>query len=210
MPETNLERRLRKLPLRAQLAFAARCARRVQPLATRLSDDLANHEAVERAIAVAEQFARGHLPNHAEPESAYEGARDAARAAWDAGDHTASRARDAAAYAAQAAGYASQGPRLGPAANASRAAFYADNDGSDAAGAVKARAAFDEAASSHLTKLARLKLGTFPQFGDPIDPSESGPLGPLWPKGAPEGWPDHRPTDSPRMGQLGERVDGID
>ena len=195
MAETSLQRRLRRLPLRAQVAFAARCARRVQPLATRLSDDPANHEAVERAIRVAEQLARGDRVTPVEAESAYEGARDAVRAAWDAGDPTASRARDAAAYAAQAASYASQGPRLGPAANASRAAFYAYNDSSDAANVVKARAAFDAAASSNLTKLARLKLGAFPKLGDPIDPSESGPLGPLWPKGAPEGWSDDRTTD---------------
>jgi len=39
-----------------------------------------------------------------------------------------------------------------------------------------------------------LKLGggqgqTSGEMGDPIDISEDGPLGPLWPGGAPEDWP---------------------
>jgi hypothetical protein len=162
MAESHVQRRLGRLPWRAQVAFAARCARRVQPLATRLSDSPANHEAVERAIRLAEQLARGDRSAHPEAGSAYEDARDAARSAWDAGDHPASRARDAA-YAAQAAGHVCRGTRLGPAADASRAAFYACNDGSDAANAVKARAAFDEAASSDLTKQARRRLGASPK-----------------------------------------------
>jgi hypothetical protein len=210
MAESGLQRRLRRLPLRAQLAFAARCARRVQPLATRVPDDPAKHEAVERAIHVAEQLARGDRVTQAEAGSAYDGARDAARSAWDGGDPTASRARDAAAYTAQAASHVRPGSRLGPAADASRAAFYAYNDSGDAANAVEARATFDAAASSDLTQLARLKLGTSPNLGAAIDPSESGPLGPLWPKGAPEGWPDDRTTDSPRTGPWGEPGEGID
>ena len=108
MAESRLQRRLERLPLRAQLAFAARCARRVQPLSTRFSDGLGNHEALERAIQVAEQFARGDRVTQVEAASAYEGARAAARSAWNAGDPTASRARDAAAYAAQAAGHATR------------------------------------------------------------------------------------------------------
>jgi hypothetical protein len=31
-----------------------------------------------------------------------------------------------------------------------------------------------------------LELGDPGKFGQPIDPSESGPLGSLWPKGAPD------------------------
>ena len=86
MAESRLQRRLERLPLRAQLAFAARCARRVQPPSTRFSDGLGNHEALERAIQVAEQFARGDRVTQVEAASAYEGARAAARSAWNAGD----------------------------------------------------------------------------------------------------------------------------
>ena len=42
----SIEDRLKELPLRAVVAFAARCARRVQPLTKRLPKD--GREAVER------------------------------------------------------------------------------------------------------------------------------------------------------------------
>ncbi len=35
-------------------------------------------------------------------------------------------------------------------------------------------------------RILELKAGHFPKRGEPIDPREDGPLGPLWPDGEPE------------------------
>src|SRR4051812_12816304 len=57
------EEELKRLPLRAIVAYAARCARRVRPL-YRLPDDVHDRErdeaAVSRAITLAEEFADGY------------------------------------------------------------------------------------------------------------------------------------------------------
>ena len=50
---------------------------------------------------------------------------------------------------------------------------------------IEPRAAW-AAASSDLDRLIGLKLGEPDTLGAPIDQSESGPLGPLWPRGMPE------------------------
>jgi hypothetical protein len=179
MAKVVIENRLRRRALRAQVAFAARCARRVQPLTNRRFADRHKHEAVERAIALAEQFAGGiSVKPHA--GRAADAAREVARAAWTAQDITASRAADAATYAAQAAGAHTAAGRV------AEAAFYAYSDAAAAANAAGARDAFFAASVRDLAKLARLKLGAFPELGAPIDPSESGALGPLWPEGQPE------------------------
>lgn len=39
-----------------------------------------------------------------------------------------------------------------------------------------------EGATTDYKLLRRLAVGTYPQAGEPIDPSPKGPLGPLWPK----------------------------
>jgi hypothetical protein len=54
---------LKGLPLRAIVAFAARCARRVEPLAQLPEGNPrreSRREAVEAALRMAESFARGH------------------------------------------------------------------------------------------------------------------------------------------------------
>jgi hypothetical protein len=80
----------------------------------------------------------------------------------------------------EAAGYAGRGRKAHRPADATRAACYAYTD---AANATDAWAAFAAAASSSRTTLARLRLGSFPELGGPIDPSESGPLGPFVARG---------------------------
>ncbi|MBV8267761.1 MAG: hypothetical protein JO252_15655, partial [Planctomycetaceae bacterium] len=79
------------------------------------------------------------------------------------------------------------------AANAARAAdIAADADAAEAT----AEAAWDTgraAARGDLQRLRALKLGRPRTLGQPIDPAEGGPLGPLWPGGAPA-WYTHPPT----------------
>ena len=92
---------LKVLPLRAIVAFAARCARRVEPLAQLPEGDArreSRRTAVDAALRMAEAFARG---TDAPPDESVVAAIDATR---DAGDESAgSSAVSAAAQAAHAA-----------------------------------------------------------------------------------------------------------
>src|SRR5512135_3938747 len=214
MSTEDLHDQLTELPLRAIVAFAVRCARRVQPLGHVLTEY--RQVEVEDAIASAEGFARGGKAVRAAGAAARAAnaaraaarAVDAARAAaakaaadsdWvDADDAEAAdawaeapvRAADAAACAARAA-------------NAARAADIAAADASAAgADADTARAAWDtgrdaarDAARGDLHRLRALDLGRPGTLGKPIDPAEDGPLGPLWLDGAPD-WYAHPPTPS--------------
>ena len=214
MSSEDLHEQLTELPLRAIVAFAVRCARRVQPLGHVLTEY--RQVEVEDAIASAEGFARGGKAVRAAGAAARAAnaaraaarAVDAARAAaakaaadsdWvDADDAEAAAAwADAAVRAADAAACAAR------AANAARAADIAAADAAAAAAAEDtARAAWDTgraaaraAARGDLQRLGALKLGRPGTLGQPIDPAEEGPLGPLWPGGAPD-WYTHPPTPS--------------
>src|SRR5206468_10583972 len=69
LPDFTVEH-LRQLPLRAIVAFAARCARRVEPLAQLPEGDPrreTRREAVEAALRMAEAFARGSDAPPADP-----------------------------------------------------------------------------------------------------------------------------------------------
>lgn len=121
-------------------------------------------------------------------QDAADDAREVAMAAWSAGATAAQAAANSAANAAMSV------------VAFNRAAFYAYTDASDALPtrtAADARAAFEAACSADLAKLARLKLGAFPERGDPIDPSENGPLGLLWPRVRPDWWHNPRMTETP-------------
>jgi len=213
MSSENLHEQLTELPLRAIVAFAVRCARRVQPLGHVLTEY--RQIEVDDAIASAEGFARGGKAVRAAGAAARAAnaaraaarAVDAARAAaakaaadseWvDADDAAAAAAwANAAVHAADAAACAAR------AANAARAADVAAADAAAAAEAAEdtARAAWDTgraaaraAARGDLQRLRALKLGRPGTLGQPIDPAEGGPLGPLWPGGAPA-WYTHPPT----------------
>jgi hypothetical protein len=174
----DIRERLAQLPHHAVVAFAARCARRVQPLTHVLPQQ--DRDAIDRALASAEAFAKGAADagaNAARADAraadagadavARSAARSAARA-WTAAARAAARA-DAAADAADAADWA---------ATAAAAADWAAN--------AAARGAARAAASSDLDRLIALNPGEPDAQGAPIDPSEAGPLGPLWPQGVPE------------------------
>jgi hypothetical protein len=157
MAEETIEDRLRTLPLRAIVAFAARCARRVELLGRSLV--VLDRSAIHNAIEIAEVFARGEIGKFAAV-----GAADAATA-------RAARAADAALTVGSADDAASYSARAAAAAGAASYAAY---------GAARATARSD------IQQLVALHLGQPGELGNPIDPSEAGPLGPLWPERAPD------------------------
>jgi hypothetical protein len=174
--------RLAQLPHHAVVAFAARCARRVQPLTHALPQQ--GRDAIDRAIASAKAFAKGTAA----------AAADDAAARADAARADAARADAEAAVAAKAAVAARAGADVAwaDAADVARADAAGDAaawaaDAALVAGAAAAdEAAAWAAASSDLERLIALKRGEPDTLGAPIDQSESGPLGPLWPQGMPE------------------------
>jgi len=179
---------LKKLPLGAIVAYAVRCARRVQPLYGRAAGGakLAKHEAaVEEAISLAENFCLRHDVHAAAYGAAY-AARDAVDTA------VAQDAARVASGAARAAAYAFDIPQSAVyehAIYASRVAAEAD-DAAQAAVRAADHAWADAqavaaAARGDFERLLKLNHGTYPKVGDPIDPAEYGPLGPLWPEGPP-------------------------
>ena len=170
MATEDIRERLAKLPHHAVVAFAARCARRVQPL-THILPQQTGTQSTGRC-ASAEAFAKGAAAARAAAARADARAAAARAAAARAADAwTAARAAaDAAAAAAAAAD--------DWAAHTAAAAAWAD--------AAAARADARAAAASDLDWLIVLNPGEPDALGAPIDPSEAGPLGPLWPQGVPE------------------------
>ncbi len=190
----------KKLPLRAIVTFAARCARRVEQLAIPPDDD-PEHErcvlAVSDAIQMAENFARGLPCTSYEPViSAIEASRDAARgalvreAAMSAvvqAAYTAATALNAVALLGEPEERHLFGPPTRPfehladvtAELAALDAFTAAVDASDAVGYSDG---FIKGAVGDYVRLLSLNLGSYPQAGQPIDPSPNGPLGPFWPE----------------------------
>lgn len=174
------EEELRQLPRWAVVAFTARCARRAQPLFTMNWPQAPDEhvKAVEAAITLAESSARVGRANGSAAVVAAVAARAAATAAEDYPDAI-TAAADAAYYAASDAGRAATA--VHDAAYAPTAAYYA----AVAAGALAAvRIAATRADFELLQSLALIA-----EWSDesPVDPDL---LGPLWPQGAPEGWPE--------------------
>jgi hypothetical protein len=191
---------LKRLPLRAIVALAARCARRVENLAL-LPDEHPDKErcrvAVDSAIRLAEDFARDA------PCTSFEsviGEVEASRTVADRG-FLRDVAMSAVVQAARAAAAAQHVPQLraepeeshmfGAAkpnpfphladVTADLAAREAFTAAMDAAAATGHADDFVNAGITDYEKLLRLDLGSYPQVGKPIDTSSHGPLGPLWP-----------------------------
>jgi hypothetical protein len=189
---------LKKLPLRAIVALAARCARRVEHLSV-LPEGHADMDryrtAIDGAIRLAEDFARDS-PCQAVKSVIREV--EACRAIAQ-GDYVRETAVAAVVFSAHAAAAAMEGLGLRdePAevsvmgtrqpnpflqlANvaadlAARDAFTA---AVDAAGAAGHTDKFTKAAVQDYQSLLRLGLGIFPEAGQPIDPAPAGPLGGL-------------------------------
>jgi hypothetical protein len=230
MTLAEVQTELRKLPLTAIVAFAARCARRVQPiywLPPGTPDRTMMTGAVDRAISLAEQFARERWASAADSAMPLAASAAASIAAHEADHHQAYPARGAACAAAQSASLAGGAARqaakaIRDAPVASKFAKYsrphaadnpvADSDfvvdsAADASAYADDAAAFvanageiasenastdvDVAPTTHAAqhdrmRLLSLQLGAPLSLGDPIDAREAGPLGPLWPSGAPD------------------------
>jgi hypothetical protein len=187
---------LKVLPLRATVAFAARCARRVEPLAQLPEGDAGRESrrtAVDAALRMAEAFARD---TGGAPDESVVAAIDAIRDA--AGESAGSSALSAAAQAAHAAAsawhagssalegkasgkHATQAGQTSGALTHVTADLAALNAYTAAAGAFVSVGYNNEdfvgAALRDYDTLVRLKLGRYPELGNPVDPSPGGPLG---------------------------------
>jgi hypothetical protein len=175
------------LPMRANVAFAVRCAQRLRPCFKLPAEAPRRREqtaAVDDAIRVATTFCRG-LPE--EPGRATAAARAAGVVAEETGDFT-RYAPYAAAHAASAAASAEAIVcKSASASPISEVVAFAFGAGRVVAANVDAYAHELVVAALHtdLVKLLALAGGTSADLGPPVDPSESGPLGPLWPAGMP-------------------------
>ena len=196
---------LKKLPLRAIVAFAARCARRVEHLA--LPPD--GHPEEERwprrsrrRSQVAEDFARGlPCPTAESAVLAVEAGQEAAQGDLSRENAYAAVVRTAHATATAIHAIAvreeppekplvSGSPTISPACRTWRTSrptwprWGPITAAMDAAEAVASTDEFTLWAALDYRKLLELKLGEYPEAGQPIDPSPEGPLGPLRPEAA--------------------------
>jgi hypothetical protein len=191
---------LKRLPLRAIVAFATRCARRVQALAQLPEGHPGRErlqEAIEAALRMAEEFASGSTVPLA--DSVVE-AVDASRLiegiplSTDQAAAAASEAAHAAASSWRLIGSrgaeedepgelkTAKARKFFGAVTAVTAdlaalnAFTAAVEAYDAVGYHNEE--FVAAAVNDYNRLLRLELGSYPEAGGPIDPSPGGPLGP--------------------------------
>jgi hypothetical protein len=174
----ELLEQLEQLPLRAIVAVAARCVRRVQRLvAQSVIDPVAKH-AVERAIQSAEAVTMLDSPGLAEAVG---------RAGFELTTHYAREDTGRVATAIRAAATVAHAAYFAAAAADERgyggyASWHASRAVGLAAAADDDKALAFAAAAVDIQKLLELKLGGHWELGRPIDPSENGPLGPLWPE----------------------------
>ena len=189
---------LKKLPLRAIVALAARCARRVEYLSL-LPDGHPDRDrcrtAIDGAIRLAEDFARGSpcpaVPIRDPGCRGLSGDRAGRVRARDGGrrgrvDGPRGRGGDGRPRPARRAGgsqpdghaTAEPFPQLANVAAdlAARDAFTAAVDAAVAAGFGDE---FIKGAMQDYQTLLKLGLGSYPEAGQPIDPSPAGPLGQL-------------------------------
>jgi hypothetical protein len=189
---------LKKLPLRAIVALAARCARRVESLSL-LPDGHPDMDrcrtAIDGAIRLAEDFARGSPCPAVRPviqdveacrplaEGDY--VRETAVAAGEWTSHAAAAAMESLGLRDEPAEVSVMGtrqpnpfPQLANVAAdlAARDAFTAAVDAAVAAGFGDE---FIKGAMQDYQALLKLGLGRYPEAGHPIDPSPAGPLGQL-------------------------------
>jgi hypothetical protein len=169
------------LPLRAVVAYAARCARRARPQYVGAEEDV-----LDQAILIAERFAQGKLlpfgfsldvPYRVAkttitpfPTMAAYSAAHAAQAAVLASDPGDKDRRDVAFWAYQAS--VASGSALLPSANPMLMPDVSERR------LQAQRADYDS--------LMSLNLGKFPDLGQPVAASENGSLGLLWPEGPPK------------------------
>jgi hypothetical protein len=171
---------LARLPLRAIIALLARNARRVQPLFARgpaEDADPENLQAIEEAIRSAEDFANGAARVADDGTAAFAVAMQCS----DQNSPVAFAAALAACSADHAAGIG----------------VFPEAEGEALATAVEALGYFTDAlpegidcgpAWADFTALLARGEPSFPELGTPIDPSDTGVLGPLWPSAQAPDW----------------------
>ncbi len=184
MPAVESPTESKPLPLLALLAFAARCARRVSPL-FRLDSEHADanscRQAIETAIRLTEKLAAGNDVDFVELGDAEEGTVRAVVVASemlppDERAAYAANAAYAAVSAAKALLEASTGENVGEEADRIAEAATIARDS-----AISADERVERAAHLDWETLHRMFLGKFPDFGEAVEASESGMLGPLFP-----------------------------
>ena len=168
---------LRHLPRRARAAYAARCARRVQPLfGNHLPEvDSKQVEAVEHAIRCAEEYAAGGGASVMPAASIAAAADDTARASASCRD--AYSAAHAASLAARTVADDDD------AVSAAEAAAWA----ADAAGV--ALLAADSTTKAMWYDFSRLISAATEEKWTDKTPVPHSFFGPWWPTGKPSGWP---------------------
>jgi hypothetical protein len=177
---------LARLTLRANVAYAVRCAQRVRPCFALPADAprrRAQMAAVDGAIRVAAAFCRG-LPVEAGRAAA--AVQLAAVVAEETCPFT-NFAGYAALYAARAAACAEEAVRNPAGANITEVVAAAFGAGRVLTANADAFALELVVAALHadMEHLRNLPRDANEIVGRPLDPSESGPLGPLWPAGMP-------------------------
>jgi hypothetical protein len=175
------------LCLRATVAFAARCARRVRPGLAALPSDFPDRASalatVDAAIQSAEDYSFARINRHAEAEALAQAALAVAETAYPyrgLAAYAAAHAARAAAEAIRGGERASDSVAMEVLASAYGANRVALTDGTgqrlDDATAARIRTAI----FGDFTALQALACGSFRDLGDPVDSSDTGPLGPLW------------------------------
>jgi hypothetical protein len=193
---------LRKLPPRALMAFAARCCRRIQPL-YELPHGQPHPTSLEEPLRAAEAFAKMSGPVTADAAArlaaALQHAANAAHYAahaWSCVEPWEHRQRDdpAANAAASYAEEEAKGYRQRACDEAREAVKPVADDASADVAAVAAQIArtATHVAATHVVAKTRsavaldfVHLRELPGTLEACDPSDSGPLGPLWPAGEP-------------------------
>jgi len=177
---------LGRLTMRANVVFAVRCAQRMRPCFNIPADAPRRREqmaAVDAAISVAAAFCQD-LP--AEPGRAAAAARTAEVAAEETSEITGFSGY-AAVRAAEAAACAEEVIRDPGGSSVTEVVAAAFGAGRVLAANTDAFTLDVVVAALHadMEKLLSMAHGTCENLGPPVDPSESGPLGPLWPAATP-------------------------
>ena len=182
---------LAELPMRGAVAFAARCALRVQPHFNP-PEDLPDRDqafvVLAEAIRIASAFAQGSI-------GPFPHADRTARLVYNLGEFTfqysqlapyaAYHAAQAVVEATRAGEHANDASATEVVAAAYGASRVALTGGTGVRPNDQTLQVVIRALRADMNQLRELNLGQFRELGEPIDPSETGPLGPLWPEGEP-------------------------
>lgn len=192
---------LRALPPRAVVAFAVRCCRRIQPLFD-LPPDQPHTVSLEAPLCAAEAFARGDSMAdagrlavalaHAASAAHYAAHAWSCVEPWEHRHKTDPAAAAASAYARQEA-EDHRRRAVDEAMEANRAVTEPGAGGDLPALAAQIARTATHVTATHVAVKTRPAVaydferikGMELNLGDAMDPSEAGPLGPMWPAGEP-------------------------